>query len=563
MNIVNKLDAEIAASNKKAKPINVHLIKKDGHYEGVLAFKIEGDFVLNSKDLKDIPVQVEFKDGIVSLSIDSDIQNIQAFLSKDESSLLRAVKAQIKQDGFEYDPSFIVGPPGTGKTKVIIKILEEALLLNKKVLMLSPTNMAVENVFERIKQDELGLDTGDIVLTIKTKIDFLLKHSPSEIKKENRAPLEDELEIFELTRDEMLKTKRDSQSKNKNSKEFLESCETVFQNTKRDMSEIEKSLETEYENNKKLEKRISLLEGNGLLQSIASVITSSKVGELKSEKAATSGKIKTLEIKKKEVSSKLEKAKSDTKKASLVFRDVSKKIEEAEEAIGMINEKISSLKKKIKELEDEDVFKSAKIVGATLVNAALNQKIQQGEFDLILVDEASMALIPLLVVATQSLNSKANAFLKYKDDSSLYEAQNKAVKMALNSKIVFVGDPKQLQPIAVTNEMKASVFEAYGVERIFERESVKNTVFLDINFRNHPQITAMASKLFYGGMLKSGKEDNGRKALFVRKSTSKMVSTEGSYMNYGNIQIVVSQTKKALEKGRRSIGVVTPYRVQF
>lgn len=181
---------------------------------------------------------------------------------------------------------------------------------------------------------------------------------------------------------------------------------------------------------------------------------------------------------------------------------------------------------------------------------------------MIIVDEASMALIPLLVAATQPLSGKALNKIDYKEDTSLYAAQNEAVKLALASKIVFVGDPRQLPPIAKTIDLQRSIFSLYGVEKIFIGESVDNAVFLDTNFRNHPHITNLASRLFYGGLLKSGKEEDGKDSLFIRRSTSKMVRSESSYVNHGNMKIVIEQASKALERGRRSIGVITPYRKQ-
>jgi superfamily I DNA and/or RNA helicase len=41
-----------------------------------------------------------------------------------------------------------------------------------------------------------------------------------------------------------------------------------------------------------------------------------------------------------------------------------------------------------------------------------------------------------------------------------------------------------------------------------------------------------------------------------------MVSSESSFINHGNAILVTEQIEKALEKGRRSIGIVTPYKKQ-
>ncbi len=248
---------------------------------------------------------------------------------------------------------------------------------------------------------------------------------------------------------------------------------------------------------------------------------------------------------------------------------ISAEIGEKMQEIETIDEKLLEIKKRLEELSMEidaikgnNIFSSAKLVGATLHSAALNKKIQIAEFDMIIVDEASMALIPLIVAAAQALNDKPINNIDYKDDENLYEAQNDAVRTALNSQLVLVGDPRQLSPIAKTHQMKKSIFDLYGIDRIFEGEEVEDTVFLDINFRNHPDIVELVSNLFYGGLLKSGKECNGKKSLYLKRSTSPMTPFEGSFINQGNAAQIFEQVRAALSKGRRSIGVITPYRKQ-
>ena len=143
MDLIKLLDAEIAQIAKSSKPIHVQLKHMgNGVYKAFLPFKIEGDFILNSKKLDNVPVLVDYKDDHVVIELDSNEENINAFLSKDEASLLRAIKEQVRGE-MKEKPSFIIGPPGTGKTKVITKILEEAMKNDLKVLVASPTNMAV------------------------------------------------------------------------------------------------------------------------------------------------------------------------------------------------------------------------------------------------------------------------------------------------------------------------------------------------------------------------------------------------------------------------------------
>ena len=563
MDIIKMLDAEIAQVAKSSKPINVRLQNMgNGIYKGFLPFKVEGDFILNSKTLENVPVLVDYQENHVVIELDSDEDKINAFLSKDEALLLRAIKEQVRGE-LKDKPSFIIGPPGTGKTKVITKILEEAIKNNLKVLVASPTNMAVENVFERIDTKAMGLKDGEVILTIKTELEDLQEFSPESIKRRKLQPIEDELEILQMAKDDMVKTKRDAQPTLEAQKTLKEAADTKLANFKRDFSVLtrkEKELQSSLD---ETNHRIQTLTGNAFLKGVAQVFMGKKLDELNDEKASKEKKLKSVKEELSALEIKTQTAQEDTEKAKKDFNKEHNAIYEATVAIDKIGKRISVLQKEANELRLLNLYGSVKIVGATLVNASLNKKIQEGEFDLIMVDEASMALTPYLSVVAQALKEKKSKVkISYNYISDLYEAQNEAVQMALSTRLVFVGDPKQLPPIAKTYELTKSIFEIYSADKIFIGEKPKNTVLLDINFRNHPKITALVSKLFYSGLLKSGKEDDGKDALFVRKSTSKMVSTEGSYVNSINMKIVVSQVEKALKRGRRSIGIITPYRKQ-
>ncbi len=566
MDIIKMLDAEIAQVSKSTKPINVRLQNMgNGIYKGFLPFKIEGDFILDSKTLDNVPVLVDYKEEHVVIELDSDEDKINAFLSKDEASLLRAVKGQVRGE-MKEKPSFIIGPPGTGKTKVITKILEEAIKNDLKVLLASPTNMAVENVFERLDAKAAGLKDGEVILTIKTELEELQAFSPETIRRRKLQPIEDELEILDMAKADMVKTKRDLQPTLAAHKTVKEAAETKIENFNRDLKILvhkEKEIQNLLDG---INHRMGSLTGNAFLKGVAQLFMSKKLDELaedqkKEEKKLASVKndIVILEKKINDVQNQ-----ADTARES--FQNEFKLVREATKAISEINERTTMLRKRLNDLKSLNLYKSAKIIGATLINASLNKKIQNGEFDLIIVDEASMALVPYLAVVAQSLKmskvAKEKKEIKYESAPDLYDAQNEAVKMSLNTRLVFVGDPIQLPPIARTYEMQKSIFEVFGVDKIFEGEEPENTIFLDINFRNHPRITNLASRLFYGGLLKSGKEDDGRDALFVRKSTSKMVLSEGSYVNNINMKIVIAQITKALKRGRRSIGIITPYRKQ-
>lgn len=566
MDLHKIIDEEISSINKSVKPINVKLVQTaEGIYKGSLPFKIDGDYVLNSKTVVNQPVIVDYQNNQVVIELDSKEMNINAFLSKDESSLLRAIKQNIKGNTLTEIPSFIIGPPGTGKTKVITKVLEETIKAKKRVLIASTTNMAVENVFERIDTKAMNLEDGDVVLTIKTDIELLQEFKLESIKKRRLQPIKDEIEILKMAKDDMVKRKKEIQPTLDSHESLKDATATKLVNYNREL--VKKKHEyVEIDNvANSIIKRINMLTSNTFLKSVANVFMSKKLEELKDEQIIQEKKMFGLKKEIAFIEKKIEIVSNEDIEAAKKLKLSKKEIEEINISLNKISQRNKELLQKAEELKSNDFFKDAKIVGATLVGAALNKKIQEGDFDMLIVDEASMATIPYLIIVAQSLKEnkkKETSKIEYKDDKNLYEAQNKAVEMAINSKIIFVGDPKQLPPIAKTHAMSQDIFNMYDADKIFDGEEVDNTVFLDINFRNHPHITALASKLFYNGLLKSGKEDNGKDSIYVRRSTSKMVSSKGSYINDINASIAIEQTRKALQRGRRSIGVISPYKQQ-
>lgn len=66
-------------------------------------------------------------------------------------SQMQAVKS-----AFTNNISIISGPPGTGKTQVILNLICNAIIDDKKIAIISNNNTAVENVYDKMKEE--GLD---------------------------------------------------------------------------------------------------------------------------------------------------------------------------------------------------------------------------------------------------------------------------------------------------------------------------------------------------------------------------------------------------------------------
>lgn len=562
MHITNAIDDEIQSSKQDQKVINLVLVKdEEGVFKAYTSLELEGEYILTTKGIEKQIVQVERSAHQVSVfGLDIDELEINAFLTKNTVSLLSTVKERLKRDDLQTEPFFIVGPPGTGKTKVITKIIEEAIKTNKRVLVTSPTNMAVENVFERIDLD--SYKDGEILLTIKTENEALIPLNPDLINKRRNESIKEEISLLREIQNELLTKRRELEPLIYSIQKDEESISTVLANFKKDIELKSLELKKLGFQAKGFSSKIDALTSNALIKSLSGMLLSKKVKKLKEEKSRINDEMINLikEIEHLEEKRKTYKHNSNEDKLCLL----EKEHKEVLKNLQKVKEELAKLERQLDSLSKNTLLSKAKIIGATLAATSTNKAIQKEKFDMIIIDEASMALLPMLVSASQTLAvEKKQKQVEYVSEKTFTNMQNEAVEKALGKQLIIVGDPKQLSPIAKTQKMKETVYDVYGIERIFDNEKLENTIFLDINFRNHPDIVNLISNFFYGGLLKSGKTNtDNSKSLFIRRSLSKMTPSEGSYINAGNINLIVKQVEKALKRGRRSIGIITPYRKQ-
>lgn len=148
--------------------------------------------------------------------------------------------------------------------------------------------------------------------------------------------------------------------------------------------------------------------------------------------------------------------------------------EKDKKSLAEVEENLNSLRKKIKELEAAYVT-NAQVLGVTLSKAAMDPLIFERDFDLIVVDEVSMAYIPQVAFAA-----------------------------SLGKKIVVCGDFKQLPPIAMSEHplvakwLKRDIFEGAKIVEAVERGGIHPNLFmLKEQRRMHPDISKFTNKFIY------------------------------------------------------------------
>ncbi|WP_066062477.1 AAA domain-containing protein [Neobacillus soli] len=218
--------------------------------------------------------------------------------------------------------------------------------------------------------------------------------------------------------------------------------------------------------------------------------------------------------------------------------------------------KILKVLDKIRQKEIQFV-KDAFVVGTTLAKAASDPAIYEKEFDVVILDEASMAYVPQAAFAA-----------------------------TLAKRVIICGDFKQLPPIAssrdplVTLWLKEDIFHRAGVVDWIKNGRLHPHLFLlKEQRRMHPDISAFTNQYIYHSLvgdhesvLKNRKgivekaPFAGRAAILVDTSFTgahcMSERTSNSRMNIWQVLLSFQLIHESYLGGSMSIGYVTPYRAQ-
>lgn len=220
-----------------------------------------------------------------------------------------------------------------------------------------------------------------------------------------------------------------------------------------------------------------------------------------------------------------------------------------------IESELRKQKAKIKEVEREYI-ENATVIGATLSKCAIDSLIYERTFDLVVVDEVSMAYVPQIALAA-----------------------------SLGKRIVVCGDFLQLPPIALANNelvnkwLKEDMFYHAGiVEAVNNREEHSNLYMLQEQRRMHPDISSFTNRFIYNNKVFDHSSVTIRNeianlqpfakeaaALFDTSSIgaySLKDAASGSRYNILSGLLTMQLILIGLLDGISSIGVVTPYRAQ-
>lgn len=218
--------------------------------------------------------------------------------------------------------------------------------------------------------------------------------------------------------------------------------------------------------------------------------------------------------------------------------------------------KLTRLLEKIRQKEMK-FLKEAQIIGTTLAKAATDSSIYEKEFDLVIIDEASMSYVPQTAFAA-----------------------------SLGKRVIICGDFKQLPPIAASRHplidkwLREDIFHRSGViDNLQQGAFHPHLLLLKEQRRMHPDISMFTNKFIYASQVydhpKVGEKRKEvvsqapfpeQASVFVDTSFTGehclQESSSRSKFNLWQLLISFQLIHEAYLSGTKSIGYVTPYRAQ-
>jgi superfamily I DNA and/or RNA helicase len=484
--------------------------------------------------------------------------------------------------------TFIWGPPGTGKTKTLISLIALLIKAGKKVLVTTNTNAALDEILKKFidnQQNDSIINDGKILrLGIPTfeheKLDYLLpdkrlKKKISELESkvntiqqaiDRNAKRRQELEIHEKTLLEKIKVQEEIKKDHESIIQAIENTEkrisehngkiTNKQKTKLECRELlEKNQHSNFikkafsgVNEEDLENQIKILENDIQITSLVILSERKKLEELRCKKESLLSKLDEPTV-----YDNISKENWNLVRIRQYIADLKKEEEQK-------NAELNGLKK----FQDKmGIMNEAFVIGTTIARASIDPNISQIQFDTLILDEASMALLP-------------NIFFLAGLCSSNY---------------VISGDFRQLSPIAQSKSpmaqkwLRRDIFSQAGIVTSVDHNQEDNRlVMLREQYRMHPDICNLISKVIYDDKLRTSesviplKEQiamlppfENKALVFCDTATTDpfIARPKGSFSRMSPYSAVVSAAialkcvEEGAKKGQRiHVGIVTPYKAQ-
>lgn len=492
----------------------------------------------------------------------------------------RAIEAS-----FNQTLAVIWGPPGTGKTKTIAKAVEAHLNAGRRVLLASHANTAVDEALEKIAHQlkETPFYLEGRLIRLGTPYKVTLEENYPLVKLEN---------IAAMLGESLIKKRSVLESERKGIEAFLDFCKEIsskqaeIESLGRRKKGLNESLREKDNRKRELDHSINILTAERR-QNKVKLATAKEAGTLKrfflgldpdriqreiegqsailesrqQEKIELEQNCRQTESVVKTIEEKVIKLTNDL--STLFFKHVCKpeQLEEEKESherrLDELNSQITDIDKALNEIKKK-ALDNAGLVATTLTKTFSAKDFPDEPFDVLIVDESSMAPLPYLYWAA----GKVKTF------------------------VTVVGDFKQLPPICISDEKLAkkwlgrSIFDVLNIATVQDATSDDRVSLLNTQYRMYPAIADISNRLFYENRL--GHAECTRELVLSDSLSGKhsliFVNTEGanpwgSQLTYGgrfnlyHAFVVAALARDLLElysgnEHVERIGVISPYNAQ-
>lgn len=471
-------------------------------------------------------------------------------------SQIKAVEASLNNP-----LSFIWGPPGTGKTTTIASVIEEHIDSGMRVLLVSHANNAVDEALFKTALNMKGTDfykNGQLIrighpqekhrlkLNENTPFVFssnILKKKYPELFRE-KEELENSLRKLEVKKDELRK--------------FLDVHVRV--------AEKEKKIKSVYGEFETKQNKISRLrrEGKKLVDSDQ---IEKEIDKLHQESLEN---LNIISFYNEEVKKSKEERKKFLQRFPLFSLATKLNPKLIDDRISKLNKDIKLFNFRLRDITEEirmheiTMVEEARLVATTLTKTYSSDCYFEKPFDVLVLDEASMALLPYIYIASLRCHSLG----------------------------VIVGDPLQLAPISqasaednysresrlIQNWLKTNIYGLMGIDTIESASNDPRVTLLEEQYRMSPDIANISNQLFYKGCLKNHNSVHSRVFQYIEgesplvlintgKISRKQYRTRfrkgGSPFNPYNALVCVTTAERILDANDNiKIGIITPYAAQ-
>lgn len=407
--------------------------------------------------------------------------------------------------------TYLWGPPGTGKTRSLSTLSECLFNTGKRVLICSNTNQAVDqvlrNLCDTLTTTHPALDSGRVLRIGRTDgipaeyrefvtLDGIVRRKSADLQRRKKL-LEEEIQRLRSSTDaaqQILNAFKNLDEVERERQQLVDQRAARMKAVADAETAEQEALKSADNLERELAERIAAGVMRRFLMRSELVIRADLTrANAQKEEAATRLRSHRLALEDSVHLAKEREVALRHGKLTASLRDRNRvaakwKVDEAEEKIAPALREISDINKALEEIE-KSVITEARIIGATVTKTYLTPQ-QFTNFDVVIVDEASMVMLPAIYYVSGLANEKA----------------------------IVSGDFRQLSPIVPTEQaavrevIGSDVFEAAEItEAVNSQREPKRTVMLTDQYRMKEAIRHMISGRMYAGRLKIGEIQNNTK----------------------------------------------------